>query len=139
MAVKVNVSDDSVDIDLSGVDAFFALQRHLSMPVRDIVTARIDTVANLKPALGWRVGGGYFPHRIITGHFTTRGTKGVRQFWSVYRDQEVLVIETRRPRPHRIVLQRPDRDFLAWIIAEKADGGSGHGNGTGSGAPADPS
>jgi len=133
LAVTVNVSDDAVEIDLSGLDAFWALQRHLSLPLRDIESARIDTVENLKPALGWRVGGGYFPHRLITGHFTTRGTKGVRQFWSVYRDDEVLVIETRRSRPHRVVLQRPDRDFLAWIIAEKVAGTNGNGNGSGAG------
>jgi hypothetical protein len=43
----------------------------------------------------------------------------VRQLWDVYTDTEVLVIETRLDSPWRVVLQHPDREFLAWIISER--------------------
>jgi hypothetical protein len=56
---------------------------------------------------------------MATGHFMVRGRKGARQFWCVYRDPEVLLIETSRKDMARIVLQHPDRDRLAWLIAER--------------------
>jgi hypothetical protein len=37
----------------------------------------------------------------------------------VYRDDEVLQLETRLDRPRYIVLQHPDRHTLAWLIGER--------------------
>lgn len=119
MAVHVQVEDDAVEITFTGIDAVLALKQSLTLPIAEIESARVDSVRELVKSLGIRVGGGYWPKLMATGHFTYRGRRGERQLWSVYRDTEALVIETRRPKPRRIVLQHPDRERLAWLIAER--------------------
>lgn len=120
MGINVFVHDDSVEIDLTGLDRLETLAGHLRLPMTDIADARIATQEELKAELGCRLWGTYFPGLVAAGHFTTRGRPGVRQFWDVHRDPEVLVIETRVDQPWRVVLQHPDRDLLAWLIAERA-------------------
>ena len=56
---------------------------------------------------------------MATGWFTVKDRKGARELWCVYKDPEVLVIDTRRERPCRVVLQHPDRHDLAWYIGER--------------------
>lgn len=119
MSVDVVVSDEAVDIRFTGWDSVWTLQRHVRIPMADVVDARVARQADLKPDLGWRVGGTYWPGRVAAGHYTTRHRRRVRQLWCCYAAQDVLVVETRLDRPWRIVLQHPDRDFLAWIIAER--------------------
>ena len=119
MSVDVYVHDDRVTIDIGGADQVWCLKRHIELPVADIVAVGIDDVREAKRDLGWRVGGGYWPGRMATGHFTVPGRPGARQFWCVYRDTEVLVIDTDLDRPARVVLQHPDRARLAWLIAER--------------------
>lgn len=119
MSVHVHVDDQQVDIRFDGIDAFFALTTHVSIPMSSITHASVQPIAELKEQLGWRVGGGYVPGRLASGHFTVAGRKGARQLWSTYRDTEALVIDTTLERPCRIVLQHPDRHDLAWWIGER--------------------
>lgn len=120
MSVDVWVHDDRLTIDFHGGDAWAALCRHLDLPMEHVVGARVVPVAEAKADLGWRVGGTFWPGAVAAGHFTVRGRKGARQLWSVYRDPDVLVIDTDLERPARVVLQHPDRERLAWLIAERA-------------------
>jgi hypothetical protein len=120
VAVRVHVSDDAVDIRFTGADRLITFAHgglHLCMS--DIVVARVAPRKGLREPLGWRVGGGYFPGRLATGWFTVKGEKGKRQLWCVYRDDEVLAIDTRLERPCRVVLQLPDRHDIAWYIGER--------------------
>ncbi|UDY37672.1 hypothetical protein [Dermatobacter hominis] len=126
MSLDVHVYDDKVTIDIGGIDQVWCLKRHLEIPMVNITDARVTTVAELKAGLGWRVGGGYLPGRMATGHFTMPDEPGRRQFWCVYRDQEVLAIDTSLDNPSRIVLQHPDRERLAWFIAERIPPGQRH-------------
>ena len=119
MAVNVFVHDDAVDIDFTGWSRVWALKGHVELAMTDIVEARVASRAELVADLGWRVGGTAWPGKVIAGHYTTRGRKGVRQLWDTYTDQELLLIETRLDRPWRVVLQHQDRDFLAWVISER--------------------
>jgi len=119
MSVDVYVHDDRVTIDIGGLDQVWCLARHLEVAIDDVTAARVVPADDVTPDLGWRVGGGYWPHRMATGHFLVRDRPSARQFWCAYRDREVLVIDTRLERPARIVLQHPDRDRLAWLIAER--------------------
>ncbi len=119
MAIDVHVYDDRITIDVGGADQLWCLKRHIEVPMGDITDARVLPVDEVKAGLGFKVGGGYWPGRMATGHFTVRGRKGARQFWCVYRDREVLVVDTKRKDLARIVLQHPDRDRLAWLIAER--------------------
>jgi hypothetical protein len=120
MAVHVHVSDDAVDVTFTGADKWLSLNpkgQHLA--IADITSARVVPRAEAATDRGWRAGGGWFPGALATGWFTVKGRKGPRQLWCVYRDQEVLVIETRLERPCRVVLQHPDRHDLAWYIGER--------------------
>lgn len=119
MSLDVHVHDDRVTVDIGGIDQVWCLKRHIDLPMLDITSARVVTVAEAKEGLGWRIGGGNWPGRMATGHFTVPGRTGARQLWCVYRDAEVLVIDTDLERPARVVLQHPDRDRLAWLIAER--------------------
>ena len=119
MAIELVVHDDSIDLTFSGRDRFFALSKGIHLPINEITDARVATVGEMKKELGWRVGGGYWPGRMATGHFTWKGRQRYRQLWSVYRESEVLVIDTTRKNPARIVVQHPYRHDLAWLIAER--------------------
>ena len=119
MSTNVFVHDDVVDIDFTGWNRIWALSSHVELKMADIVDARIASRAELLEGIGWRVGGTYVPGKVASGRYTTKGRKGVRQLWDVYTDTELLVIETRLDSPWRVVLQHPDRDFLAWIISER--------------------
>jgi hypothetical protein len=119
MASNVFVHDDVVDIDFTGWSRIWALKGHVELRMADIVAARVAPRTEVLEGLGWRVGGTYWPGKVTAGHYSTRGRKGVRQLWDVYTDPELLVIETRLDSPWRVVLQHPDRDFLAWVISER--------------------
>ena len=119
MSTNVFVHDDVVDIDFTGWNRIWALSSHVELKMADIVDARVAPRAEVLEGIGWRVGGTYWPGKVTAGHYTTKGRKGVRQLWDVYTDTEVLVIETRLDSPWRVVLQHPDREFLAWIISER--------------------
>ncbi len=120
MAVHVHVSDDAVDITFTGADKWLTLNpsgQHVAMA--DITSARVEQRTAARADAGWRVGGGQWFDSLTTGWFTVKGRKGYRQLWCAYKDTEVLVIDTRLPKPCRIVLQHPDRHDLAWYIGER--------------------
>jgi hypothetical protein len=119
VAIDLVVHDDAIDLTFTGSDRWLALSKGIHLPIEEITAARVADVVELKRALGWRVGGGYWPGRMATGHFTWRGRKGYRQLWAVYRDTEVLAIDTTRMKPARIVIQHPYKHDLAWLIGER--------------------
>jgi hypothetical protein len=119
MAVRVTVTDDAVDIELSGLDAVLSLSRGIRLPMAEVTGAGLASRRDLLAEGGWRVGGGYWPNAFATGWFTWKGRSGVRQLWCTYRDDEVLAIDTTRERPARIVLQLPDRAEQAWYVNER--------------------
>ncbi len=122
MSARVFVHDDRITIDLDGLDRLWCLAGHIEVPTEHVTGARVEPVRDARAGLGWRVGGGYWPGLLATGWFTVPGRKGERQWWCTYRDDEVLVIDTDLRSPARLVLQHPDREFLAWVIGERAGG-----------------
>ncbi len=121
MGVHIEVGDEAVTVTVSGWDALWSFRRHLQLPLRDIVRAAVVPRSEAMADLGWRVRGGFWPGAMATGVFAVRGRRGERQWWCVYRDPEVLVIDTRRANPRRVVVQHPDRARLAWWINERVD------------------
>lgn len=119
MTISVEVGSDAVAIRFTGPDQLWTLSKGILLPYADILSVGVESRSVLQKDLGWRVGGGYFPGRMATGHFLSKTRRGARQLWAVYRDTELLVIETRRDRPHRVVLQTPDRENLARIISSR--------------------
>ena len=121
MGINVFVHDDAVDIDFTGLDRLVTLRGHVRLPMGVIASARLVHQDELRPTLGLRLGGTYLPGVLAAGKFSARDRDGGEQLWDVYRDPEVLVIETKLDHPVRLVLQHPDRGRLAWLIAERID------------------
>lgn len=119
MALQVQVHDDAVGLQLSGLDALWSLRRSLRVPMADVTGARVVPRAEAMGVIGWRLGGTYLPGRVAAGHYTVKGRSGERAFACVYRDPEVLLVETTRRWPRYLLLQHPDRHDLAWFIGER--------------------
>lgn len=122
MALDVIVSDNLVSLRFSGLDRVLSLAVAVDLHGDEITKVSLMSRAQAKARLGWRVGGGYWPGRFATGWFTVPGERGRLQLWDVYRDDEVLVIETTRPKPSRVVVQHPDRAELLQRIRAIASG-----------------
>jgi hypothetical protein len=128
MPVDVYVHSDTVDISFTGLDRLLCFTDRVLVPTSAITSARVRPVDEVRADLGWRTFGTGWPGVVSAGSFAFRerpesthatGWSGERQLWCVYRDDEVLVIDTTWPRPSRIVLQHPDRHNLAWLIGER--------------------
>lgn len=119
MSVDVYVHPDTVDITFGGLDRLLCFTDRLILPMDEIVSVSVVQAETAAHDRGWRMLGGYWPGGFATGHHRHRSRPGARQLWSVYRDPEVLVIETSRARPAKVVLQHPDRHNLAWLIGER--------------------
>jgi hypothetical protein len=119
MALAVQVHDDAVEVELSGLDAWGSLRRRLRVPMADVVSARVVGRDEALATLGWRLGGTYWPGRIAAGHYTVRGNPRQWAFAFLGRDHEALMVETRRRWPRYLVVQHPDRHDLAWFIGER--------------------
>ncbi len=112
MGVEISVTDDTLTLTISGLDALVGLARTVQVRIADITSVVVMSQQEARADLGWRVGGGYFPGLLATGWFTVPGRKGLRQWWMSYRDPEVLVVDTNVDRPARIVVQTPDRERI---------------------------
>jgi hypothetical protein len=108
MNAHLELHPDHLEITFPGALPLITLKRSLTLPWREVVSARVESQAEAKRSLGVRVGGGYWPGWFATGHFLYAGRKGERQLWCCYRAVDVLVIETRRAKPRRVVLQLDD-------------------------------
>jgi hypothetical protein len=97
--------DDTLDLEITGrFDQLWCLSTGQRIPWDDVVGARVQTWDEVRAGLGWRTGGAYWPGRIATGWYTIPGRQGERQLLGVFRDRaELVVVETRRPRPRRLV------------------------------------
>jgi hypothetical protein len=122
MPIEIFVHDDAVEVTLRGMDVVWCMARRIHIPIEAITTAQVLDVADVRPDLGWRVGGAYFPGLVTAGWFSVKTKPGYRHFWAMYRQREALVIDTVLKRPARLVIQHDDRDRLAWLIAERIPG-----------------
>jgi hypothetical protein len=121
MAVTTTVRTGAIDVEIRGLISHlihFSGDHHL--PVGDVVDARVVGWDDVRPELGWRVGGGYWPGGLATGWFTMPGRRGARQFLSVFRDRDrLLCIDTRLQRPARLVLAVPDPEAAVDAIVRQ--------------------
>src|SRR5690606_9832984 len=112
-----------VSVVFTGIDRALCLSSGVDLHGDEIVDAEVVPRSEAKARLGWRVGGGYWPGRLTTGWFTTRRGRGQLQLWNAYGDDELLVVDTTRPKPSRLVLQHPGRHELARRVRAVASGG----------------
>lgn len=117
MAVTLVPRDDTLDLEITGwADQLWCLSKGVQIPWDDVVEAHLRTWDEVRAGLGWRVGGAYWPGSIATGWYTIPDQKGDRQLLGVFRDRsQLVVVETRRPRPRRLVVPSPQ---AASLVAE---------------------
>ena len=116
--LHVELDDTALHVRCTGVTKLLCMGPGLSIPRSSVASATVMTQASAKADLGWRTMGGYLPGRFATGWYKIRGRDGVRQWWAVFRDPEVLVVDTTLDKPARVVVQCPDRAEIARALNE---------------------
>ena len=120
MAIELVVNDDSIDLTFTGVDRFLALSKGIHLPITEITDARVadGRRAEEGPRAGASAAatgrGAWRPATSPGADASATASSG-----PCTGDKEVLVIDTTRENPARIVLQHPYRHDLAWLIAER--------------------
>jgi hypothetical protein len=124
MAVRLVPRDDTLDLEITGwADRLWCLSNGVQIPWGDVIGAQVQTWDEVRAGLGWRVGGAYWPGRIATGWYTIPGQQGDRQLLGVYRDRsQLVVVETRLPRPRRLVVPSQHGAALVGEINRRAPG-----------------
>lgn len=91
MAVDVEVGSDLVVITLTGKDRLFALKGSLKIPTEKIRSVEVLPKREVSPGRGlmMRLPGTYVPAVVQHGSY---GFGANREFWAVYRHDDVLVI-----------------------------------------------
>lgn len=105
MAVNVEVERGSLVVRCSGAAALLCFRSEMRIPASDITGAKVCTRTEARQTLGWRLAGGYVPGRLATGWFAVPKRRGERQWWAVFGAKEVLVVDTNRLRPSRVVVE----------------------------------
>lgn len=103
MAIDIEVSKDLVVVNLTGKDRFFALKGRLRIPAEKIRSVEVLPRREVPPGRGTliRLPGTYIPGVVRHGSY---GLGPNREFWAVYRQDEVVVISVDDWAYRRLVL-----------------------------------
>jgi hypothetical protein len=118
MSIDVTVGPEAVTIRFTGLDMLMACKRRRIVPLNHITDARVEHVDVTARDVGLEVSG-CLPDISFTRFYTTRNRDNALQVWNVYRDKEVLVIDTDLATPSRLVVQTPDRRRVAKEINDR--------------------
>ena len=124
MAVTITFTDDDLVVKFTGLDAIWAVSGGITLPLTEVAGAKLVDTAVARARLRWKLTGTGLTGVVKSGWFTVADEPGARELWSTNRDSEFLEITTTRERPHRVVVQHPERFALAKAINEHARGGS---------------
>jgi hypothetical protein len=127
VTVTTSVREGVLDVEVRGIGShLMVLSGDQHIPMADIVEARVVGWEEARAGMGWRTCGGYWPGWFATGWYAVPGRKGARQFFSVYRDRdELLLVDTKLERPARLVLAVPNPHELAKEINRQLAAGGG--------------
>lgn len=101
---RVRIDNDTVIVEIEGLDRLWALKKQLTIPVAHLRAAVADPAAARKPR-GIRAPGTYVPGRITAGTYRRRGE---RTFWDVHDPAKAVVIDLREERYARLIVQVDD-------------------------------
>ncbi len=115
MAIELTVDPATLRIDLTGFDALFAIKRRLDIPTGLITAAAAmkRTQVPYRKGTWLRAPGTYVPGFVRHGSY---GRSPTREFWAVYRQTSVLVVDVRDWEYVRLVLGIADPDLQARLI-----------------------
>jgi hypothetical protein len=98
MAVRIEVTSQSVIVSLTGIDVVWALKRRLVINRADIVSVRVAPRKEVVSLLRLRLYGSFVPGLLCAGTFSVGKKAGLprgsRAFMSIYRARQVLLIAT---------------------------------------------
>lgn len=98
MAVRIEVTSQSLIVSLTGLDVVWALKRRLVINRADIVSVRVAPRKEVVSLLRLRLYGSFVPGLLCAGTFSVRKRAGLprgsRAFMSIYRAKQVLLITT---------------------------------------------
>jgi hypothetical protein len=117
MSIDLATREGWLAIELTGMDAVYALKRGVAIPLDTITDVRVEPRQAMEKQRGIRAPGVAFPGRIAVG--TWRG-RGGRQFWCVHAAERVLVVELEHGEYRRLVLEVPDHEAEAGRIRKAA-------------------
>jgi hypothetical protein len=108
MAVRIEVTSQSLIVSLTGLDVVWALKRRLVINRADIVSVRVAPRKEVVSLLRLRLYGSFVPGLLCAGTFSVGKKAGLprgsRAFMSMYRAKQVLQITT-KSRPALIGLE----------------------------------
>lgn len=115
MSVRVDESDGRLVVSLTGLDRVFSFRSRLSIPKSQITSIRVMATGDVPYTEGtWlRAPGAYVPGLIRHGSY---GTSPHREFWAVYRQKDVLVIDVVEWDYSRLVLATADPHVDAMLL-----------------------
>ena len=116
MSIELSIDGENLRLRLGGIERLLALKRHLEVPAHLVTgVAALDRTA-IPPGKGtWlRAPGTYIPGLIRHGSY---GVPPHREFWAVFRQRRVLVVNVRDWDYARLVLGIPEPDVHASTIA----------------------
>lgn len=119
MPIDVSLDEEALHVHLSGLDSVWSLRRHIEVPRDSITGAEVAMVDDLRKTLGLRIPGTYVPGLVAAGRYHVRGQPGKIQLWAVYRDDEVLVVDTDLDEPCRLVIQAENRAEIAESLDQR--------------------
>lgn len=115
MPIGLQLKSDLLTVTLSGPSALFALKGRLDVPLEHVtaVEVMLRGAVPSTPGTWLRAPGAHIPGLIRYGSY---GRKPKREFWAVYRQREVLVIEVAEWAYSRLVLATRDPHADAAMI-----------------------
>ena len=107
MAIRLRWSGDLVVVSLSGLDRLFAIKGRLDIPKSHITGVEVmpRKAVPATPGTWLRAPGTYVPGLIRYGSY---GREPNREFWAVYRQAEVIVIQITDLAYSRLILATRD-------------------------------
>jgi hypothetical protein len=116
MAVRIEVTSQTLIVSLTGLDVVWALKRRLVINRSDIVSVRMVPRKEVVSLLRLRLYGSFVPGLICAGTFSVGRKAGLprgsRAFMSIYRAKQVLQITT-KSRPALIGLETANPEAVA--------------------------
>ncbi len=98
MAVRIEVTSQSLIVSLTGIDVVWALKRRLVINRADIVSVKVAPRKEVVSLLRLRMYGSLLPGVLCAGTFSVRKRAGLprgsRAFISIHRAKQVLLITT---------------------------------------------
>jgi hypothetical protein len=105
--VTVDIVGQDLKVTISGWDVIWALKRSLTVPLRNVVSAEVESMAG-KP--GWKIAGTNIPRGFSAGWFRRQGKN---EFWVSRQKAEAVAIRLRDEKYARLVLQVEDPQAVA--------------------------